>query len=139
VRFWDSSAIIALLVTQIDSERRRALYQEDGRVAAWWGSRVECISALHRLRREGALEPSPSTQALANLDSFFSASNEVAPTEEVRKRAVRLLRLHPLRAADALQLAAALVASGEEPLSLPLVCSDRRLKAAAEGEGFTVL
>ncbi len=59
--------------------------------------------------------------------------------EQVRNRAIRLLRLHPLRAADALQLAAALTAAAEDPERLHLVSSDDRLSAAAQREGFRVL
>ena len=40
---------------------------------------------------------------------------EVLPAEAVREQAARLLRLHPLRAADALQLAAALVWADSPP------------------------
>jgi hypothetical protein len=61
------------------------------------------------------------------------------PSESVRRTAERLLRTHPLRAADSLQLAAALIASDHDPRSLELVCMDERLKSAARREGFTVL
>jgi predicted nucleic acid-binding protein len=57
----------------------------------------------------------------------------------VERRARRLLALHPLRAADALQLASALVACDERPDRLPLVTLDERLAAAAMREGFRVL
>jgi len=59
--------------------------------------------------------------------------------EQVRNRAIRLLRLHPLRAAAALQLAAALTAAAEDPERLDLVSSDDRLSAAAQREGCRVL
>lgn len=48
------------------------------------------------------------------------------------------MRLHPLRAADALQLAAALVLSDFEPRTLPFVTLDDRLASAARREGFEV-
>ena len=59
--------------------------------------------------------------------------------QRVRDRAVRVLRVHSLRSADALQLAAALIASGEDPLALDLVCSDVRLSTVASQVGFAVL
>jgi uncharacterized protein len=139
VRFWDPSAIVSLLAAQSDSEARTALFREDGQAMTWWASKVECSSALNCLRRERALDESGLAQAFGNLDSFFETCLEIAPSEEVRKRAIRLLRIHPLRAADALQLAAALVAAREDPSSLPMVTSDERLGSAAEREGFTVL
>jgi uncharacterized protein len=139
VKFWDSSAIVSLLAAQSDSEARTALFREDGQAMTWWASKVECASALNRLRREQALDESGLAQAFGNLDAFFETCLEIAPSEEVRKRAIRLLRIHPLRAADALQLAAALAASREDPSSLPLVTTDERLRKAAEMEGFLAL
>jgi predicted nucleic acid-binding protein len=61
---------------------------------------------------------------------------EVEPTQTVRRQAERLVRLHPLRAADALQLAAALVACHHEPGTLPFLTADERLAEAAQREGF---
>jgi hypothetical protein len=49
------------------------------------------------------------------------------------------LRVHPLRAADALQLAAAYIAAERRPSSLELVILDDRLAAAARREGFVLL
>jgi uncharacterized protein len=138
MRYWDSSAVVGLLVTQADSAARRSLLREDGQIVAWWGSRIECASALTSLARDGELDDPGLTRALANLEALADTWVEIVPSEEVRRRALRLLRLHPLRSADALQLAAALVASGEDPASLPLVTGESRLEAAARREGFTV-
>ena len=139
MRYWDPSGIVATLGTQPDPRSRASLLAEDPGAVTWWASKVECSSALFRLRRDQKIDERVSTQAFQKLETFFEACLEVAPMEEVRKRAIRLLRIHPLRAADALQLAAALVASREDPSSLPLVTSDEKLKHAAETEGFTVL
>ena len=64
---------------------------------------------------------------------------EVLPADSVRASAQRLLRVHPLRAADSLQLAAALLACEQDPPSLELVCLDDRLAEAAGREGFPVV
>jgi hypothetical protein len=64
---------------------------------------------------------------------------EVGAVELVRSRALRLLGTHPIRAGDALQLAAALIACEERPESIPFVCVDDRLRDAARREGFSVL
>ena len=47
--------------------------------------------------------------------------------------------MHPLRAADALQLAAAFLAAERRPASLELVTLDDRVAAAARKEGFAVI
>ena len=139
MRYWDSSAIISLLVEEPESGGRAELLRQDPQVVTWWASRVECASALNRLCREMVLDEAGLSQALRNFESLLEACTEVLPSEEVRRRALRLLRIHPLRAADALQLAAALAAAREDPSSLPLVTSDERLRQAAAREGFKIL
>lgn len=63
----------------------------------------------------------------------------VAPTAPLRDRAGRLLAAHPLRTADALQLAAALAWCDDVPRGESFVCLDERLREAARREGFAVL
>ena len=130
--------MVALLVEEPTSEARRHLLQEDSVIITWWGSWIECESALSRLGREGHLERAGLESARAQLDRLRSGWLEVEPLERVRRRAVRLLRLHRLQAADACQLAAALTAALEDPSALELVCSDDRLSEAARTEGFYV-
>ena len=117
----------------------RSLYRSDAFVLAWWGARVECESAIARLEREGRLRKPSARAARGRLDRFAATWQEAQPAELLRETAVRLLRVHDLRAADALQLAAALAVSEGRPMSLALVCLDQRLAAAAEREGFRVV
>ena len=76
---------------------------------------------------------------MARLTKLAKAWVEVQPSSSVRRVAIRLLRVHPLRAADALQLGAALVAAEDHPETLPFVTLDDRLADAATREGFEVL
>jgi uncharacterized protein len=115
------------------------LLADDRDVLTWWASRIEAASALSRLGREGNLEDSALQTAFHRLDALARTWDEVLPTDPVRDQAIRLLRVHPLRAADALQLASAVVASEHRPDTLPLVTLDQRLKEAAQREGFPVL
>lgn len=135
MRFWDASAVVPLLLEQPMSERARALLDEDAEIVAWWGTPVECASAVARLRREGHLGASDEAAALRILERLRDAWYEVVPGDQVRAQALRILRLHALRSADALQLAAALEWSGT-PASGMLVTFDERLAASAELEGF---
>lgn len=135
--FWDTSAILPLLVQEPETEAMRARLAEDPDVAVWWGTPVECASALARLERDGV--PSKAVEdAFARLDTLAASWAEVEPHEELREIARRLLRVHPLRAADALQLAAASLLADRRPSSLKLVALDQRLRAAALKEGFRV-
>jgi hypothetical protein len=52
---------------------------------------------------------------MVRLDALDRQWLVVSPSQVILSRAERLLRIHPLRAADAMQLAAALLATREEP------------------------
>ena len=133
--FWDTSALVPLLVDARVTRAIQALY-ETHRPIVWWGTVVECGSAITRLEREGALTASQAAEAFGRLDAIRPAWVEVQPGDMVRDTARRMLRVHPLRAADALQLAAAWLASEQQPSSLPFVTLDDRLRDAAVREGF---
>lgn len=139
MRYWDSSALVPLVVNEADPQRRQTLLRQDSLVVTWWGSLVECASTLNRLHRDGSLNSQERDQALEKLRSYAAKWLPVRPTKQVQQRAIDLLGSHPLRAADALQLAAALTARDKSPELLHVVCSDGRLSDAAGNEGFTVL
>ena len=137
--FWDSSAVVPVLIAEARSTEMVALLRLDRALAIWWGSPVECQSALHRRRREELLSAAGLAEALARLERLAEDVDVVAPTLRLRDRAGQALGAHPLRAADALQLAAALVWSGEAAAGEAFVCLDERLRDAAHREGFEVL
>jgi uncharacterized protein len=139
VKFWDASAIVPLLVAEPWTRRLQALAANDSDMLVWWGSEVECVSALARLERDGALDARAMTLALSRLRDLAEAWHEVDPSDALRQTAVRILRVHALRAADALQLAAAFLASERRPASLSVVTLDDRLAVAAGKEGFTLV
>jgi predicted nucleic acid-binding protein len=136
--FWDSSALLPLLVEETRSSRCRALRRAHPAVAVWFSTRTELTSALHRHAREGALTRAGLSVALHRLDALAGRWTEVEAVNEVRDRAERLLGAHPLTAADALQLGAALVLVSERPRRRPLITADERLADAAAAEGFSV-
>ena len=139
MKFWDASAVVALLIAEESSRRLQALAAKDSAMLVWWASAVECISALARLERDGALNPAAMTLALQRLHKLSAGWHEVDPSDEIRETAARFLRVHALRAADALQLAAAFAAAERRPASLEIVTLDERLANAARKEGFVVL
>jgi predicted nucleic acid-binding protein len=139
MRFWDSSAMVPLILVQPDTDRVVPLAREDAGVVAWWGSPVECASASARLHREGLLSQKDLARAAEVQARLFEGAEQVLATDDVRARAVRLLGVHALRAADSLQLAAALAWCRERPEGHDFVCLDDRLRSAAVLEGFRVL
>lgn len=138
MRFWDTSALVPLLLEQEASEPVRRVLEEDADMAAWWGTPIECASAAARLRREERLTVDGEEEVLRLLSTLREAWLEVLPSNQLRGEAMRLLRVHPLQAADALQLAAALLWSGS-PDGAELVTLDERVALAARLEGFRVL
>ena len=139
MKFWDSSAIIPLCLKEPASETIRTLAKSDEDIIVWWGTKVECLSALSRRRREGSISADAERRARNALKALASAWSEVQPREIVRQRSERLLMVHPLRAADSLQLAAALVWSEDRPQGLEFISLDKNLCEAAFKEGFTVI
>ncbi len=136
--FWDSSALVLLVCQQSLSAKARAAHRIHSWLQVWWGTRIECHSALQRLIREGVLTSKEERQAISSLGKLANQWIEILPAEELRLAAEHLLSIHPLRAADALQLAAALMWCNSFPKGRPFICADKILSEAATKEGFTV-
>jgi predicted nucleic acid-binding protein len=139
VRFWDSSAIVPLLVQQAASDEVRAAYVSDPGMVVWWGTRLECASALARLRQMGLLDEDGRRSGGSALQDMCSTWTEIEPTAELRELARSMLDKYELTTGDALQLAAANCASQPAPESLEFLSLDKRLLDAAGREGFRLV
>lgn len=139
MKFWDSCAIIPLCIEEPFSDSVRAIAIEDEDFVAWWGTPVECYSAFARYRREHKISVDEERAFRGLLNTLAESWNEIIPSEEARTLAGRLLLRYPLRAADSLQLAAAVIWSGYQQEDYEFVCLDKRLRDAAQAEGFKVL
>ncbi|MGH9412849.1 MAG: hypothetical protein ACRD0Y_03825 [Terriglobales bacterium] len=138
MRFWDASGLTPLLLPDEFTSPAQALAATDAHATVWWASRVECASAIARREREGSLSAEEAERAWARLRAAASTWDEVGASERVREAAERMLRVHPLCAADALQLAAAWVCNAERQSYMEFVTFDDRLAEAARREGFRV-
>ena len=138
MRYWDASALVPLIVSEPGSPLARTWLLEDDRIVTWAWTRTEITSAIERRTREGALTRGERRAAIDRLRGFTAGWDEVVDLLAVRSRANAVLGRHPLRAADAGQLGAALLVN--EQLSDPLLflCLDQRLSEAAEREGLGV-
>lgn len=139
MRFWDTSAIVPLCVDEPSSAQVKAILQEDPVPVVWWATRTECVSAFMRQIREGSLNAVGERQAREVLEILAKTWIEVQPSAMLRTTAERLLAVHPLRAADAMQLAAALQWCRRQPTDQGFVSFDNRLRDAAYKEGFRLL
>lgn len=139
MRFWDTSAIVPLVLEERGSALVRTWLPEDPEVAIWGMTLLELGSALERRVREGAVPRQQRQKLLAWFQRFAGAASEVTDVMAVRMQALQLVARHPLRAADAAQLAAALLVAEGDPSSITVVSLDDALAEAADREGFTVL
>lgn len=136
--FWDASAIVPLCCSQSASHQSRRLRRELKRLIVWWGTPLEARSAFARLVRDGHLTVDERQAAIRRLGLLRRAWDEILPTERLRTLAEDLPDTRDIRAADAAQLAAALIWCRERPRHRPFVCYDDSLKAAASAVGFSV-
>ena len=136
MRYWDASALVPLVVEEEATRRARAWLAEDPTIVTWAWTRVELAGAVERRARQGELSQAQRRAALSRFDELARSWDEVVDLFAVRARALALLARHDLRAADAAQLAAALLAAEQDPAGLVFVCLDGRLAAAADREGL---
>ena len=136
MKFWDSSALVPLILAEVHSDSVAGILGEDDKLCVWWGTSLECLGAIWGAHRRERVTELNALRAEARLDEFRLRWTEIQASEELRAEAERALRVHDLRSADALQLASAIVAQRQLATALPFVCLDRRLTQAAIREGF---
>ncbi len=139
MRYWDASALAPLIVSEPASGWARGRLGEDDRIVTWAWSHTELVSAIERRAREGSLSRTQRRDVLGRLAAFAESWDQVSDILAVRRRANALLGRHPLRAADAGQLGAALLVREHLGHPLTFVCLDERLAEAAERESLRVL
>jgi hypothetical protein len=86
----------------------------------------------------GLLSPSQFVACKRLAEQLIRNWLAIHESPTVGPNACRLIELHPLRAADALQLAAALEACEHNSHGFAFVTADRRLADAARQTGFSV-
>lgn len=139
MRFWDSSALVPLLVVEDGTRIASRWLREDPSVVVWTLTRVELVSALARRRRGDPAHTEALAAARRDLLEIWERWSEITAIDVVRRHAERLVEIHPIRAADALQIGAALVAAQQHPELYEFVTLDGAQATAAEREGLRVL
>ena len=139
MRFWDTSAIIPLFIAEQGSARAKTWYKEDPEIIIWTLTRVELLSAVARRQRERPASARRLATVRSDLIRAWDRWSEVTAIEIVRRHAEHLVERYPLRAADALQIGAAILAAENDPTGLEFVTFDENLGEAAGREGFRVL
>ncbi len=138
MRFWDTSALVPLLINEQGSKAARQWLQEDDDLVLWTLTPTELCSAIWRRARAGRLTEEQARELEQRVAALSEQASLIGDVDGVKRVAARLLRVHPLRAADALQLAAALAWAEGDPRARVLHTLDVQLAAAARREGFDV-
>lgn len=99
---------------------------------------MEICSALARLEREGKISAQKRSKAEKRLEILEKVWTEIEPESRIKELARTFPATHGLKAADSLQLAAALVWCKEIPKNKDFVSGDTKLLKAAENVGFTI-
>ncbi|MFZ0761858.1 MAG: type II toxin-antitoxin system VapC family toxin [Candidatus Sulfotelmatobacter sp.] len=133
--FWDASALVPLCAHQELTPRVVALYRSYGAVV-WWATAVEIASALRRLVRMKQLTPDDWATSRGLASELAESWRVVQPSNALRARAAQLVDRYDLRAADALQLGAALEWCEGMPQDRVFLAADQRLREAAVLSGF---
>jgi predicted nucleic acid-binding protein len=139
MRFWDSSALVPLLILEESSDQVRGLFAIDDEIVASIITPIEVQSALWRRRHREEIDLDQHTEAEVAFADLSESWSEIEDFFTVREIAFDLLTRHVLRAGDAIQLATALAAADGTPTSLPFVTLDQDLALAARAEGFDIL
>jgi hypothetical protein len=137
VAFWDASVLVTLCVNQTPTPQA-LVFESKYQIAVWWATHVEIASALAYSLRRREITPKEFAQAKLQAEGLASLWDVIEPSAKVALEARALLELYPLRAADALQLAAALQWCEGQPIGKVFLTFDRRLREAAGLAGFTL-
>ena len=137
VAFWDASVLVTLCVNQTPTPLA-LVFESKYRIAVWWATHVEIASALVRSLRQQDITAVEYAHARQQAEGLANLWDVIAPSAKVARDARTLLERYPLRAADALQLAAALEWCEGEPKGMVFLTFDRRLREAAALDGFTL-
>ena len=138
MRYWDASALVPLAVAEPRSALVREWLSDDDHIVTWAWTRTEITSAIERRARDGTLSREQRRETLGRFDALAESWDEITDLLAVRARANALLARHPLRAADAGQLGAALLVQEQMAGALTFVCLDSSLALAAEREQLTI-
>lgn len=138
MNYWDSSAIIPLIIAEPKTEKVTEFWEKNNFNTTWTLTSVEVMSTLARLRRMGSLNDLLYENASKEWRKIQIMFEVIKDVEKVKVKAEHLVRIHPLKAADALQLASAMLIAEREPATCDFVTLDEQLGRAASLEGFTV-
>lgn len=137
MRYYDTSALVKQYLQEAGSSLVLELLRSGDKVYTAHLTYAETHAAFSRRSREGRLTRETTRRLALRFDKDWETYEIVILSENVLRLARQMLYRHPLRSADAIHLASALLLARTSPTGRwSFVCADGRLCAAAEAEGF---
>lgn len=136
--FWDSSALVPLCTNEPRSISAGKFWKLFSQKVVWWETSVEICSALARIERKNKITNAQRLRAEKRLEILEKVWSEVSPNVRVKELARTFPAKYGMKAADSLQLAAALVWCKEQPKNSDFISGDEHLIKVAKTVGFTV-
>jgi predicted nucleic acid-binding protein len=133
ITYFDTSSLIKFIIKEIGSEENLNIWNLSDEKVCSQLTRTEMHSALMRKVREGSISASAMRARLNAMDKLFADVVLVDITSEVIDASCELVKELPLKSADAIHLATALMVRADLFSS-----SDKKLCAAASESGIAV-
>ena len=133
ITYFDTSSLLKFIIREIGSEETRNIWRLSNEKVSSHLTRTEMQSALMRKVREGSVPASAVPAHLGALDKLFGDVILIDITSDVIDASCELVKEFPLKSADAIHLATALMVRADLFSS-----SDKKLCAAASESGIAV-
>lgn len=137
ILFADSSAFVKLYLREPGTDRMRTLAAAH-QVAVSSLAYAELHATFARRKREGSLTTQDLDTVREHFEEDWKGVLQITAGREVLAPIPTLCERHPLRGADAVHLASALLLR-DRGLDVTFACSDQRLLDAAGAEGLAPL
>jgi len=134
IAYFDTSALVPLLVSEPGTERAVTLWDAAGHVVSSRLSYPEGRAALAQAHRLDRLTNRGLRDAVDALDACFEEIDLVEVDDGLARRAGQIAEVRALRGYDAVHLASALLIQDAD---LVMVSGDLALLAAARAEGMS--
>ena len=85
MRYWDTSALLPLVVAEAQTRRMRSLLEEDPHIVTWAWTSVEFATAVERRARQGELTREQRRDALGRFAELAAVWDEVTDVLAVRR------------------------------------------------------
>jgi predicted nucleic acid-binding protein len=135
IAYFDTSAVVPLLIAEAGSARAASLWDNADRVVSARLLYPETRAALAQAQRLGRITPRNLRNAVIDFDAMFEEMDLVELDDPLARRAGELAEAHRLRGYEAVHLAAA---DRIRDPDVVVIAGDSALLEAATIEGMSI-